>query len=159
VEENIGEQNIKEGRETSDCRSPIWTLYFDGSKSQEGSGVGCILIDHKGKHHFLSFRLEFECTNNTVKYEALVQGLKKAIDLDVKELKVFGDSKIIVIQVRNAIHCNSPHLKNYQKEVHRLIERIEAFNITAIPRAKNILSNSLATDASILSPLEDYEAS
>jgi hypothetical protein len=89
VGEKIGEQNIKEERERSDCRSPIWTLYFDGSKSQEGSGAGCILIDHKGKCHFLSCRLEFECTNNTVEYEALVQGLKKAIDLDVKELKVF----------------------------------------------------------------------
>ena len=27
----------------------IWTLYFDGYKSQEGSGVGCILVDPKGK--------------------------------------------------------------------------------------------------------------
>jgi hypothetical protein len=114
VGEKIGEQNIKEERERSDCRSPIWTLYFDGSKSQEGLGVGCILIEHKGKCYFLSCRLEFECTNNTAEYEALVQGLKKAIDLDVKELKVFGDSEIIVRQVRNTIHCNSPHLKNCQ---------------------------------------------
>jgi hypothetical protein len=88
-----------------------------------------------------------------------VQGLKKAIDLGVKELKVFGDSEIIVRQVRNTIHCNSPHLKNYQQEVHRLIERFDAFNITAIPREKNILADSLATTTSRLSPLEYYEAS
>jgi hypothetical protein len=61
--------------------------------------------------------------------------------------------------VRNIIHCNSPHLKNYQQEVHRLIERYDAFNITVIPRSKNILANSLAIAASRLSPLEDYEAS
>jgi ribonuclease HI len=100
-----------------------------------------------------------KCTNNTVEYEALVQGLKKSIDLNVKELKVFRDSEIIVRQVRNTIHCNSPHLKNYQQEVHRLIEHFEAFNITTIPREKNILADSLATAASRLSPLEDYEAS
>jgi ribonuclease HI len=93
------------------------------------------------------------------KYEALVQGLKKSMDLNVKELKVFGDSEIIVRQVRNTIHCNSPHLRNYQQEVHRLIEHFEAFNITMIPREKNILVDSLATAASRLSPLEDYEAS
>jgi hypothetical protein len=108
---------------------------------------------------FLSCRLEFECTNNTVEYEALVQGLKKSIDLNVKELKVFRDSEIIVRQVRNTIHCNSPHLRNYQQEVHRLIEHFEAFNITTIPRTKNTLVDSLATAASRLSPLEDYEAS
>jgi ribonuclease HI len=158
-QEKIGEQNPDDRRERSDCCSQIWTLYFDGSKSQEGLGEGCILIDHKGKHHFFSCRIEFKCTNNTVEYEAQVQGLKKAIDLVIKELKGFGDSEIIVKQVRNIVHCNSPHIKNYQWEVHRLTERFEAFHITAIPRANNVLSDSLATVASRLSPLKDYEAS
>jgi hypothetical protein len=107
----------------------------------------------------LSCRLEFECTNNTVEHEALVQGLKKSIKLNVKELKVFRDSEIIVRQARKTIHCNSPHLRNYQHEVQRLIEHFEAFNITAIPRTKKTLDDSLAIVASRLSPLEDYEAS
>jgi ribonuclease HI len=121
--------------------------------------VGCILIDPKGKQNFLSCRLEFECTINTVEYEALVQGLKKSIDLNIKELKVFGDSKIIVRKVMNIIHYNSPHLRNYQQEVHKLIDNFEAFNIIVVPRTKNTLVNALATATSILSPLEDYEAS
>jgi ribonuclease HI len=107
----------------------------------------------------MSCRLEFECMNNTVEYEALVQGLKNSIDLKVKELEVFGYSEIIIRQVRNTIHCNSPHLRNYQQEVHRLIERFESFKIIAIPITKNTLVDSLATTASRLSPLEDYEAS
>jgi ribonuclease HI len=82
---------------------------------------------------FLSCRLEFDCTNNIVEYEALVQGLKKDIDLSIKELKVFGDSEIIVRKIRNSIHCNSPHLRNYQQEVHRLIDNFSAFNITYVP--------------------------
>jgi len=114
VEKEIREKKIGDGKERSNCGLQICTLYFDGYKSQEGSGAGCILIDQKGKHDFLSYRLEFECTNNTAKYEALVQGLKKAMDMNLKELKVFGDSKIVIRQVRNTIHCNSPHLKNYQ---------------------------------------------
>ena len=59
----------------------------------QGSGIGCVLIDPKINKHFLSCRLEFECTNNTAEYEALVQGLKKSIELKVKNLKVYGDSK------------------------------------------------------------------
>ena len=50
----------------------FWALYFDGSKTLEGWGVGCVLIDPRKNKHFLSCRLEFECTNNTTKYEALV---------------------------------------------------------------------------------------
>jgi ribonuclease HI len=108
-----GKEESGRQKETDDFLSQIWTLYFNGSKSQEGSGVGCILIDPKGKRNFLSCRLEFECTNNTTEYEALVQGIKKAIELNVIELKVLGDSEIIVRQVRNTMHCNSPHPRNY----------------------------------------------
>jgi hypothetical protein len=107
----------------------------------------------------VSCRLEFECTNNTTEYEALVKGLNKSIDLNIEEIKVSVDSEIIVRQVKNTIHCNSPHLRNYQQQVHMLIEHFEAFNITTIPRTNNTLVDSLATAASRLSPLEEYEAS
>jgi hypothetical protein len=39
-----------------------------------------------------------------------------------------------------------------------LIEHFESFKIAMIPKTKNTLSDSLATAASRLSPLEDYEA-
>jgi ribonuclease HI len=119
----------------------------------------CILIDITSKHSFLSCRFEFECTNNTTEYKSLVKDLRKAIDLNIKELVVFGDSQIIVRQVKNNIHCNSPHLRNYQQEVHRLVDNFLAFNITMIPQSKNLLADSIATIASRLSPFEDYEAS
>jgi hypothetical protein len=43
--------------------------------------------------------------------------------------------------------------------MHRIIEHFEAFNISAIPRSKNILVDSMVIAASTLSTLEDYEAS
>jgi hypothetical protein len=103
----------------------------------------------------ISCRLEFECTNNTVEYEALVQGLKKSIDLKVKYLKVFGDSEIIVRQVRNTIHCMSPHLKSYQQEVWNLLYSFDAFNINSIPRDQNIDADILANATSRFMPPDD----
>jgi hypothetical protein len=44
----------------------IWSLYFDGSKSKEGAGAGCVLIDPAGNKTLIACRLEFECTNNTL---------------------------------------------------------------------------------------------
>ena len=52
--------------------SDFWTLFFDGSKTLEGLGADYVLIDPKKNKHFLSCRLEFECTNNIAEYEALV---------------------------------------------------------------------------------------
>ena len=46
----------------------------------------------------ISCRLEFQCTNNIAEYEALVQGLKKEIDLGADIIQCYGDSEIIVKQ-------------------------------------------------------------
>lgn len=69
----------------------FWTLYFDGSKSNDGAGVGCILVSPENEKTMHTDRLEFDCTNNVSKYELLVWGLQKLISLDVKYLKVFND--------------------------------------------------------------------
>ena len=77
-------------------KEDFWTLHFDGSKTKEGTGVGYVLIDPKKNKTLIACKIEFECTNNMVKYEALIQGLKKDIDLGVKDLKVYGYLEIIV---------------------------------------------------------------
>ena len=81
-----------------------------------------------------------------------MQGLRKAIELKVSNLKVFGDSEIIVKQIQNQIHCISPHLKACQNEVWDLLKCFNAFNIISIPRLKNAAADLLATSATRLVP-------
>jgi ribonuclease HI len=72
------------------------TLFFDGSKSLEGVGIRCILRNEKWNKTLVACRLEFQCTNNTFEYEALLQGLRKEVELKGKKFKVFYDSKIVI---------------------------------------------------------------
>ena len=88
----------------------------------------------------MASQLEFTCTNNMTEYEGLLQGLKKATNMKVKNLKVFGDSQIIVDQVRKRIHCNSPHLVRYQHEVWSLIDNFDSFNIHTYLEGKTKMS-------------------
>ena len=104
----------------------------------------------------LSCKLEFECTNNTTEYEALIQGLYKVIGLKIQYLKVFGDYEIVIKQVRNTIHFLSGHLNNYLSLVQDLISHFLAFNISPIPRSQNVVADLLANVASKLLPSEDY---
>ena len=73
-------------------KEDFWTLYFDGSKTKEGVGVGCVLIDLEKNKTLITCRLEFDSTNIVVEYEDLIQWLRKAIDLGINDLKVYGDS-------------------------------------------------------------------
>jgi hypothetical protein len=74
--------------------------------------------------------------------------------MDVRNLMVFGDSEIVVRQVRNSIHCLSPHLKSYQTEVWILMQKFSAFNINSIPGLSNSEADLLANVASKLLPAE-----
>ena len=65
---------------------------------------------------------------------------------------MFGDSEIIVKQIRNQIHCIFPHLKAYQNEVWDLLKCFNAFNIVSIPRLKNAVADLLATSAARIVP-------
>ena len=96
----------------------------------------------------IACRLEFECTNNVAEYEALLQGLRKALDLNIKCIEVFRDSQIVARQVRNSINCTSNNLKNYQQEVWDLMNKFEAFNIKSIPCTLNHEVDMLANAAS-----------
>ena len=81
----------------------LWTLYFDISKNTQGVDVGYLLIDPYGIQTYFSCHLEFKCTNNDAKYVALIQGLRKAIDLKVKSIQVSGDSLLVIKHVRNVM--------------------------------------------------------
>jgi ribonuclease HI len=140
-------------------KNRIWSLYFDGSKSKEGVGAGYIIIDPAGNKTLLACRLEFECTNNIAEYEALLKGLRKALDMHIQNLIVFGDSEIVVRQVRNSIHCLTPHLKYYQSEVWSLINKFSSFNINSIPRSSNTEADLLANVASKLLPADGLSPS
>jgi len=88
--------NIITNTSHSQCTKKLWAIYFEGSKSQDDSGVWIVSIDPYNKKHLVSSHLEFECMNNIVEYEALMLGLQKSISLNVVMLKVVGDSEIVV---------------------------------------------------------------
>ncbi|XP_057962235.1 uncharacterized protein LOC131153793 [Malania oleifera] len=76
-----------------------WTMLFDGVVNMWGHGIAPILISPERRHYPIVAKLTFPCTNNIAKYEACILGLQAAIDRDIKELVVKGDSALVVHQV------------------------------------------------------------
>jgi ribonuclease HI len=128
-------------------------MYFDGSSSKEGSGAGILLISPSQEVITLSYKLEFETTNNIAEYEALVLGLRAAKDMAIGCLAVFGDSELIINQVKNIYQAKQQRLKQYKNEVWDLIDNFFlAFNISFIPREENQKEYSLALAANTFRP-------
>ncbi|XP_070021614.1 uncharacterized protein [Nicotiana sylvestris] len=75
-----------------------WKIFFDGAVYAKGVGIGAILISPTGQHYPATARLRFFCTNNIAEYEACIMGMNMAIDQDVEELLITGDSDLIIRQ-------------------------------------------------------------
>jgi ribonuclease HI len=135
--------------ECSSPISPIWKMFFDGASSREGTGAGVIFVSPAKETISLSYKLEFEATNNVAEYEALVLGLRATREMWIQKVAVFGDAELVVQQIKSASQAKNPRLRSYRNEVWNLIDSFFlAFNIYFVPREKNTVADSLATSAS-----------
>jgi hypothetical protein len=64
-------------------QAELWTMYFDGSMTKTGAGAGLLFISPLRVHMCYVIRLHFVASNNVAEYEALVNGLRIAIELEV----------------------------------------------------------------------------
>jgi ribonuclease HI len=139
--------------QSAENQNLLWKLYFDGASSREGAGAGVVLISPEHEVITLSYKLEFDTTNNIAEYEALLLGLRAAREMKIQHLKVHGDSELIVQQVRNVYQTKNIRLKDYINEVWDIVEAFFlSFNIVYIPRNQNEQVDSLVVATSTFKP-------
>ncbi|KAJ9189416.1 hypothetical protein P3X46_000712, partial [Hevea brasiliensis] len=123
----------------------VWEMYFDGAVNLSGNGIGVVLISPDGKHFPIAVKLRFDCTNNVAEYEACVMGLQAAIEMKIRKLEVYGDSALIIYQVKGEWQTKDPKLIPYQKYLLELIKKFEEISFTHRSRDKNQFADALAT--------------
>jgi len=124
-------------------------MFFDGASFREGVGAGVVLVSPVQEIISLSYKLEYETTNNVAEYEALVLVLRDAKDMGIEEILVFGDAKLIFHYIRNIYQAKHPRLRSYRNESWDLVDNFFlAFNISFVPREENAMADSLASSTS-----------
>jgi hypothetical protein len=68
---------------TAPIQPELWTMFFGGSLMKTRAGAGLLFVSSVGKHLRYVLRLHFPASNNVAEYEALVNGLRIAIELGV----------------------------------------------------------------------------
>ena len=87
------------------------------------SGARVVLIFPDGSRLRYTIRLHFLASNNAVEYEALINGLRIAIELEAARLYVHGNSELVVDQVMKESSCKSPLIIAYRQEVRKLEDK------------------------------------
>ncbi|RVW20699.1 Retrovirus-related Pol polyprotein from transposon 297 [Vitis vinifera] len=129
-----------------------WCMYFDGAANQSGYGIGVLLVSPQGDHIPRSVRLAFSdrhpATNNIVEYEACILGLETALELDIRQMEVFGDSNLVLRQIQGDWKTRDVKLRPYHAYLELLVARFDDLRYVHLPRAQNRFADALATLAS-----------
>jgi ribonuclease HI len=126
----------------------MWNLYFDGAcRGNPGeSSYGAVLYEGTREVNTTRGKLGI-ATNNQAEYHALINGMKMAIDQigENGTLNVYGDSKLVLMQVEGKWKCNNERLRG-------LLDKVRKFKISCITynhvlRNKNKRADELANIA------------
>lgn len=115
------------------------TAFFDGgARSNPGpAGYGVYIVDDEGKvlaelHGSLGI-----ATNNIAEYRGLIAALQWAVDNNVTQITVKGDSLLIVEQMRGNYKVKNEGLKPLHMQARMLVMQIGDVRFAHVPREQN----------------------
>ncbi|XP_074324060.1 uncharacterized protein LOC141660982 [Apium graveolens] len=108
--------------------APWWSLFVDGASNGDGAGAGIELISPEAHKIRRATYLAFHATNNDAEYEALINGLKLAL-----EMKING-----------GYQAKGPRTELYLNCAQRIITRFNEVRLELIPRGQNEGADGLA---------------
>ena len=112
-------------------------MYFDRSVMKTGAGAGLLFVSPLRKHMRYVVCLHFLVSNNKEEYEALLSGLRIAIELGIKHLDVRGDSQLIIDQVMKEASCHNEKMEAYCNAVRRLKDKFDGLELNHVAHKYN----------------------
>ncbi|XP_074355755.1 uncharacterized protein LOC141695407 [Apium graveolens] len=134
----------KGNKEEDAKEKEFWVLYFDGASKTNLSRAGLVLHSTDGFLIEYAMKLDFSTINNEAEYEALIAGLGLARTLRVKNLKVCGDSKLAVSQVKEEFEARDETMAKYVRLVRAVMTQFDECHVEHIPREENSKADALS---------------
>ncbi|XP_070023157.1 uncharacterized protein [Nicotiana sylvestris] len=122
-----------------------WRMFFDRAANCKGVSIEAVLVLEMGQNYPISAKLRFPSTNNMAEYEACTLGLNIAVDMNIQELLVIGDSDLLVHQVQGEWATKNSNILPYLHHVQELKRRFTNIEFRYVPRIQNEFADVLAT--------------
>jgi len=116
------------------------TLYFDGcSKGNPGrAGAGAVIYDDQNVEIYSeSVFAGYNTTNNEAEYTGLILGLNTAFKKGISELRVCGDSLLVIRQMEGKYKVSSPNLVPLHSCATKLTSNFSKIEFVHVYREKN----------------------
>jgi len=147
IKDNYKKQNKQNIVEIYPSNS--FVLQFDGcSRSNPGlAGAGAVIYHDNEEILANHFFVGTNATNNHAEYAGLILGLEHAIQMNIKNLIVEGDSLLVINQMTGTYKCNSINLIELYDKAKELSKEFETITFNHIYRNKNKRADQLSNMA------------
>ena len=140
----MSEQNWFGTNEESNEARDIVITFDGGAIPNPGLGYGSFNIREKGQDWFIFKKSKEEygdnLTNNQAEYMALISACKNAKKMlgTNLNLKIIGDSMLVLKQATSEWKVKKEKLKDLNKELKRLLISFNSFNVEHRPRENSV---------------------
>lgn len=126
-----------------------WKLYFDGgSRGNPGPAAAAfVLYEPDGLEAARWHQALGRATNNVAEYTGVLHGLRRARELEVDDLHVYGDSELIVKQLRGEYRVKNAQLQPLHAQAAALLKGFRRVRIDHVYRTDNAVADALVNEA------------
>ncbi|MHB8877014.1 MAG: ribonuclease HI family protein [Myxococcaceae bacterium] len=124
-------------------------VYSDGAaRGNPGhAGAGAVLVEPSGQVVDRLGKYLGVQTNNFAEYMGLLLGLRRARDLNVREVEVFADSELMIRQLGGRYQVKSTSLRPLYEEALQLLNGFSRVKLVHVPREMNSAADEMSNRA------------
>lgn len=124
----------------------LWT--DGGARGNPGpAGIGVAIYDDAGEVVDEIAQYLGETTNNQAEYQAMLAGLKRALELEAQVIVLHSDSELMVKQLNGIYKVKNPGIKPLHAEAKTLLAQFDQYTVKHVRRELNKHADRLANEA------------
>lgn len=126
-----------------------YVLYFDGCcKGNPGLGGAGAVLYYKGEEIWGASKIVgVMVTNNIAEYTGLLIGLQEAFTREIRHLTVYGDSQLVIRQMRGEYQVKSAKLLELYQNAKIIAQTFDNITFEHVYRDKNKRADELSNMA------------
>ncbi len=144
LDEETARRILRDWERIVSSHRDVAVIHFDGSaRPNPGEmGIGAV-VECCGKKVEISKKMGFG-TNNIAEYLALIEALKVAKKMGARGVEIYGDSSIVIEQLRGRWKSRNEKLRELKREALEILSGFEWWKAEWIPESENERAHELA---------------
>jgi ribonuclease HI len=124
----------------------VHKLFFDGGKRGNNVTYGVVIHEDNKVIFKIGGELQIVASSNCAEYIGLILGLVYCRLMGIRNINVYGDSLLIVNQIKGLFKVKNKTLNYYNAVAHSILGSFEEWNINWVPRETNVLADRESRD-------------